>query len=78
MTLSTQTITMSGSRAFSGAFAACTNRGGMTVFVLTKSGSATGKYYGVTLNGVINTFGAGATALFGNAAGTTATGGQYA
>lgn len=78
LTLSGQTITISGSRAFSNAFAACTNRGGMTVFGLTKSGSATGKYFEIALNGVINTFGGGATALFGDTTGTTATGGQYA
>ncbi|WP_421912722.1 hypothetical protein [Mesorhizobium sp.] len=76
--LSGQTITMSGTRAFSGAFASCTNRGGITIFTLTKVGTATGKYYDVTLNGVINAFGSGATALFGGTAGTTATGGQYA
>lgn len=74
--LSGQTITMSGTRAFS-VFASVTNGGGATIFTLTKSGTATGKYYDVTLNGVINTFGGGATALFGSVAGTTATGGQY-
>ena len=41
------------------------------------TGSATGKRYSVTGNSVINTFGAGATYLPGDVAGTTATGGQY-
>ncbi len=44
----------------------------------TFSGSATGKRYAASLNGVINTFGAGASYLPGDVAGTTATGGQYA
>lgn len=78
LTLSGQTISMSGgTRAFSLAFASAQNRSGLTVFNLTKSGSATGKYYDSTLNAVINVFGAGATALFGNSSGTTGTGGQY-
>ena len=41
------------------------------------SGNALGTRYAVSLNGVINTFGAGATFLPGNSAGTTSTGGQY-
>ena len=44
----------------------------------TWSGSATGARYNVDLNSVIMTFGGGATYLPGNAAGTAATGGQYA
>lgn len=77
--LSGYTITSSGSRAFSSAFLAMTNRAGALIYNLTKSGSATGPRYTVTLNSVCNVFGAGTSALFGNAAhGTpTATGGQY-
>lgn len=41
------------------------------------SGTATGKRYNAVLNGVINTFGGGATFIPGDVAGTTATGGQY-
>jgi hypothetical protein len=44
---------------------------------MTFSGSATGARYNVSLNGVIFTNGGGANYLPGNAAGTTATGGQY-
>ena len=43
----------------------------------TFSGSATGKRFEATVNGVIYSSGAGASYLPGNAAGTTATGGQY-
>lgn len=42
------------------------------------SGSATGSRYSAELNGTINTYGAGESFLPGNAAGTKATGGQYA
>lgn len=42
------------------------------------SGSATGTRYEVLLNGVIDTNGGGASFLPGNAAGSSATGGQYA
>ncbi len=41
------------------------------------SGSATGNRYSATINGVIVTNGAGTSAFPGDAAGTTATGGQY-
>jgi hypothetical protein len=41
------------------------------------SGSATGKRYSITGNGVINTGGQATTFFPGNVAGTTATGGQY-
>jgi hypothetical protein len=43
----------------------------------TFTGAATGKRYDVTENGVISTAGGGANYFPGNAAGTTATGGQY-
>lgn len=43
----------------------------------TFSGSATGKRYSADTNGIIQTFGAGATYLPGNVAGTTTAGGQY-
>jgi hypothetical protein len=42
------------------------------------SGSATGTRYNVSLNAAVNTNGGGANFFPGNAAGTTATGGQYA
>lgn len=48
-----------------------------TFYNLVFTGSATGSRYRAELNGVINTFGGGANYFPGNAAGTTATGGQY-
>ena len=56
-----------------------TNAGDMRVAasVVTSSGSPTGPRYQATLNGVINTAGAGANFLPGSAAGVTLTGGQY-
>lgn len=44
---------------------------------VTFSGGASGKRYNVTTNSVIDTNGGGATYIPGDAAGTTATGGQY-
>lgn len=72
------TITTSGSPAFSVAFAYVDNVGHAQATNLTFSGTgATGQRYSATLNGVINTNGGGANYFPGNAAGTTATGGQY-
>jgi len=75
--LSTVTITMTGTPAFTD-FISCSSGSGAVIYLLTKSGSATGRRYNAVLNGVINTFGGGATALFGDTSGATATGGQYA
>jgi hypothetical protein len=69
------TITLTGTPAFV-AFAEAENatiRIGHNTF----SGSATGKRFEASVNGVIYSSGAGASYLPGNAAGTTATGGQY-
>lgn len=52
--------------------------GRISAFGYTFSGAATGARYGATQNSMINTFGAGASYFPGNAAGSTATGGQYA
>ncbi len=71
------TITISGTPAFSVAFAAAGRGGTMLVHGNTFSGSATGKCYGVGSNGVIFTNGAATTYLPGNVDGTTETGGQY-
>ena len=71
------TITLAGTPAFSTCFAlvqVC----GVLLANSTFSGSATGTRYTVTLNGVVQTFGGGASYFPGSAAGTTATGGQYA
>jgi hypothetical protein len=72
-----RTITITGTPAFSAAFANA-SQGHIRAFNNTYSGSATGVRYNVAMNGTIQTFGAGASALPGNSAGTTATGGQYA
>lgn len=45
---------------------------------LTWTGTITGKRYEVALNGLIQTYGGGASFFPGSVAGTTATGGQYA
>lgn len=70
------TVTLSGTPAFSGAFAFA-EIGGALVSLLAYSGSATGTRYSAISNGVIYTNGAGATYFPGNGAGSTATGGQY-
>jgi hypothetical protein len=72
------TVTLSGTPAFSYAFAAASNVGFVRSAGVTYSGSATGARYNASTNSVIQTDGAGTSALPGNAAGTTATGGQYA
>lgn len=72
------TKTCSGTIAFSTAFALASRMG-----VITCSGSAysggtvTGTRYTADLNSLIQTFGGGASYFPGNAAGSTATGGQY-
>lgn len=71
-----RTITLTGTPAFT-AFANADIVAQIVPVLNTYSGSATGSRYSATNNGVIATFGAGATALPGNAAGSTATGGQY-
>lgn len=71
------TVTVSGTPAFPGAFAAAANCGIISIFSMTFSGSATGARYSATGNAVINTNGGGASFLPGNSAGSVATGGQY-
>jgi hypothetical protein len=72
-----RTITLTGTRAFSAAFAEAQDPGLVIVDGNTFSGAATGKRYNAVSNGVIRTNGAGANYLPGDAAGTTTTGGQY-
>lgn len=71
------TITLSGTPAFSARFAAAYAAGQLYLAANTFSGSATGTRYLANMNGVIETAGAGASYLPGNAAGSIATGGQY-
>lgn len=71
------TITLTGTPAFSSAFAFAQGCGAMLVDSNIFSGSATGARFNVSSNGVIATGGAASTYLPGNATGVTATGGQY-
>ncbi|MBX3583815.1 MAG: DUF2793 domain-containing protein [Rhizobiaceae bacterium] len=64
--------------AAQGTFAYSQTGGVIFAFVNTSSGTFTGARYSVTLNGVIQTNGGGASYFPGNSAGSTATGGQYA
>lgn len=73
----TQAHTLSGTPAFSQAFAKADYLGTIQSNA-TFSGSATGKRYEVTTNAIIETFGGGASYFPGNSSGSTATGGQYA
>jgi hypothetical protein len=76
---STPTITLSGTPAFSGAFANAANSGAMiTAGGVSFVGSATGSRYAATVNASINTLAGGATYFPGSSAGSTASGGQYA
>ncbi|NOG69824.1 hypothetical protein HJG45_05545 [Roseicella sp. DB1501] len=68
-------VTLSGTRAFT-AFALA-SFGEVFSYSNTYTGSATGSRYLATLGGIISTNGGGASALPGNAAGTTSNGGQY-
>lgn len=72
------TITITGTPAWSTAFAQAGGGASIRAVSNTFSGAATGKRYDAFLNGVINVNGGGASYLPGNSAGTTATGGQYA
>jgi hypothetical protein len=76
--VNSRTVTITGTPAFSSAFAFAWRTGTVDVFNNTYSGSATGARYNANMNGVIVVGGAGATYLPGDASGSTATGGQYA
>jgi hypothetical protein len=71
------TVTLTGTPAFSSGFVSCLRLGVAFLNGNTFSGSATGKRYDVSENSVVFVSGAGANYLPGDAAGTTATGGQY-
>lgn len=73
-----KTITLTGTPAFSNAFAIASGSGSqISCGGNTFSGSATGARYYANVNGAINTSGGGANYLPGSLAGSTATGGQY-
>jgi hypothetical protein len=71
------TVTLTGTPAFSSAFANSALLGMLSLALMTFSGSATGKRYSATSNSVIYTAGGGSTYFPGSTDGTTATGGQY-
>lgn len=70
-------ITITGTPAFSNAFAVAADVSVLMVYGCTFTGSATGKRYDANTNGVINTGGGGANYLPGSITGTYASGGQY-
>lgn len=74
ITVQTFTITLTGTPAFSGAWAFCNISGVIVCNGNTYTGSATGKIYDVATNGVVFS----TITMPGSIAGTTATGGQYA
>ena len=71
------TVTLTGTPAFSSAFANAQNNGTLIVGSLSFSGSATGVRYLANENGVINTNGGGANFFPGNSAGSVSNGGVY-
>lgn len=71
------TVTVIGTPAFSLAFAYATLGGILNFSSVNYSGAATGPFFSVQANGVINTGGRGTSYFPGNAAGTTGSGGQY-
>lgn len=71
------TFTLTGTPAFASAFVDITSTAYCRLTSVTFSGSATGKRFNVIDNAVINTNGAGPSALPGDSAGTEATGGRY-
>ncbi len=76
--VSGRTLTITGTPAFSTAFANVGYIGNANFAGCTFTGSATGSRYSLYANGVIVTGGAAVTFLPGNAGGTAITGGQYA
>jgi len=79
LTLSgTVTVTLSGTPAFSQAFAYALGLSIIEFGSTTWSGSATGSRYKSNQNSIINTFGQSTSWLPGSTAGSTATGGLYA
>lgn len=72
------TVTLTGTPAFSLAFAYASDRSGVEAAGTTFSGSATGIRYNSNGVSFINSFGGGANFFPGNSAGSTSTGGQYA
>jgi hypothetical protein len=74
------TVTLTGTPAFSFAFTITSNAGTYSGFTITYSGAASAgsKRYDAALNGVIQTYGGGASYFPGGVGGTNTTGGEYA
>jgi hypothetical protein len=75
--VSSPTVTVTGTPAFSTAFAFSEDNGGVVVPGLTFSGSATGARYSANKNSVVVTGGAGASYFPGDAAGSVTNGARY-
>jgi hypothetical protein len=75
--LNNRAVTLSGTPAFTNGFVFSSSGSVVIARSMTFSGAATGPRYGVTLNGVIDTNGGGASYFPGSSAGSVATGGQY-
>lgn len=73
----TNTVTLTGTPAFSAFFAGSDRLGILAAFLQTFSGSATGTRYDAQLNSIIYTASGGASYFPGNAGGATGSGGQY-
>lgn len=71
------TVTLTGTPAFTSAFARALRAGVFAAPNATFVGSATGTRYTLTTNSVIDTAGGGASYLPGSASGSATTGGQY-
>lgn len=71
------TVTISGTPAFSTAFAVSTRFSAVLAFSVTFSGAATGVRYIVSRLGLIDVNGAGASYLPGDSSGSSSSGGQY-
>lgn len=69
-------LTVEGSRNYATGFAVAAT-GGVITFYNAPTGICTGKRFSADLNGLIQTYGGGASFCPGSIAGTTATGGQY-
>lgn len=71
------TITVTGTPAFSAAFALAYTLSNIKFYTTTISGSATGVRYNASGNSIIDTSGGGSSFFPGSTAGTTSSGGQY-
>lgn len=73
-----KTVTLTGTPAFSSAFAIASRNAALLINGNTFSGSATGTRYIASFNAAMDVAGGGASYLPGNASGSLSTGGQYA